>query len=141
MARSAAVLVVTAVAVAGFDLAHKGLAIAETGGSMIAHDRSPLYAIGVAVASLLWAAAITLTRSLSIAVAGGVLAGGALGNLLSLALWPALPGVPNPLRAGDVAFNVADLAVLTGLVLLLATTTIFAARNRERLRQPVRVRA
>jgi lipoprotein signal peptidase len=140
MARSAAALALTASVVAGLDLAHKGLAIADRGGSVIAHDRSLLYVVGVAVASLLWAGAIALTRSVSIAVAGGILAGGALGNLASLVLWPSVPGVPNPLVAGDVAFNTADLAVLTGLTLVLGTTGVFAARNRERLRQPVRVR-
>ena len=140
MARSGIVLVLTATLVAGVDLAHKAASITDRGAGVLAHDRSALYVVGVAVAATAWAWAIALTRSVSIALGGGVLAGGAVGNLASLALWPSLAGVPNPLVAGDVAFNVADVAVAAGLVLVLAATGMHAARNRERLREPVRFR-
>ena len=141
MARSGIVLVLTATLVAGVDLAHKATAILERGAAVPAHDRSAVYVIGIAAAATAWTWAIALTRSASIALAGGVLAGGAAGNLLSLVLWPSLAGVPNPLVAGDVAFNVADVAVAAGLVLVLAATCVYAARNRERLREPVHFRA
>jgi lipoprotein signal peptidase len=141
MARSALALALTALVVAGTDLVHTGLAIANAGGGTLAHERSLPYVVGVAAASLLWAGAIVLTRSTSIAVAGGVLAGGALGNLASLALWPSLPGVPDPLVAAGIAFSLADVAVAVGLVLVLVTTAAFAARNRARLREPVRLGA
>jgi hypothetical protein len=141
MARSALALALTALVVAGVDLVHTGLAIANADGGTIAHERSALYVAGVAAASVLWAGAIVLTRSTSIAVAGGVLAGGALGNLAALALWPSLPGVPDPLVAAGVAYSPADVAVAVGLVLVLATTAVFAARNRARLREPVRLGA
>ena len=141
MARSGIVLVLTATLVAGVDLAHKTTAILERGAAVPAHDRSATYVVGIAVAATAWAGAIVLTRSASIALGGGVLAGGAAGNLVSLALWPSLGGVPNPLVAGNVAFNVADVAVAAGLVLVLAATCVHAARNRERLREPVRFRA
>ena len=141
MARAFALLVLAASAVASVDLAHKAFAIAERGGgAVLAHDRSTLYVAGVAAASLVWAAAIVLTRSAAIALGGGVLAGGAAGNLVSLALWPSLPGVPDPLVAAGLAFNLADLAVVLGLVLVVATSGHFAARNRERLWEPVRLR-
>jgi lipoprotein signal peptidase len=119
------------------DLAHKALSISERGGAVLAHDRSALYVAGVAAASLVWAGAVALTRSSSIAFAGGVVLGGAAGNLVSIALWPGLPGVPNPIVAGGVAFNVADVAVLIGFGLLLPTILVFAVRNRERLFEPV----
>ncbi len=140
MARSGILLVLTASLVAGVDLAHKATAIVERGAAVPAHDRSAVYVIGIAAAATAWAGAIVLTRSASIALGGGVIAGGAAGNLVSLALWPSLAGVPNPLVAGNVAFNVADVAVAAGLVLVLAATCVHAARNRELLREPVRLR-
>jgi lipoprotein signal peptidase len=140
MARSAFALALTALVVAGADLLHTGLAIANAGGGTLAHERSLSYVVGVAVASLLWAGALVLTRSASIAVAGGVLVGGALANLAALALWPAVPGVPNPLAVDGVAFNAADATVVAGLGLVLVASASFAARNRDRLREPVRLR-
>jgi len=76
-------------------------------------------------------------RATSIAVVGGVVLGGAIGNLASLALWPSLAGVPDPLAAGGVAFNLADVFVASGFVVLLPTTALFALKNRERLFEPV----
>jgi lipoprotein signal peptidase len=141
MARSLALLSLAAGLVASLDLAHKAVALGDRDGVVLAHPRSAIYVLGIAVASAVWAGAILLTRSVSIALGGGVLAGGAAGNLASLALWPAVPGVPNPIVAGGLAFNLADLAVAVGLALVLCATTVFAARNRERLREPVRLRA
>jgi lipoprotein signal peptidase len=141
MARRFAVLLLAAGVVAGLDLTHKAIAVSERDGAVFAHPRSGLYVLVVAAASAAWVGAILLTGSLSIALSGGVLAGGAAGNVLSLALWPSVAGVPNPLIAGGVAFNVADLAVAAGVVLVIATTAAFAARNRERLREPVRLRS
>jgi lipoprotein signal peptidase len=65
----------------------------------------------------------------------GIAAGGALGNLVSALAWRA--GVPDPLVLRDVAFNLADLFVLAGDALLLASAAVYALRNRDRLRQPV----
>jgi lipoprotein signal peptidase len=140
MARCAALLLLVAAVVTATDLAHKASAI-SSGLSTAAHPRSALYVFGIALAATLWAGAIVLTRSTSIALAGGILAGGAAGNLFSLALWPSVDGVPNPLLAGDVAFNVADLAVAVGMVLLPAAVVVFALRNRERLNDSVRLRS
>jgi lipoprotein signal peptidase len=140
MARSGAVLAVTVALVAGADLVHKAVALADPANAVVLHPRSALYAVGVAAVSALWAAGILLTRSASIALGGGIFLGGAVGNIASLALWPGVEGIPNPLIARNVAFNLADMAVALGLVLLLATTTRFAARNRERLGEPVRLR-
>jgi lipoprotein signal peptidase len=137
--RSFVVLVAAATLVASVDLVHKAHAISERGGAVLAYDRSALYVAGIAAASLLLAGAVVLVRSTSIALAGGVLLGGAVGNLASLALWPSLPGVPDPLVAGRLAFNVADAAVALGLALLTATL-VFGTRNRARLSEPVRLR-
>ena len=129
MARMGLALVGVAAPVAALDLAHKAGTDAE-----YFHARSPAYAVLVLVLAALWAGAILATRSLSMALGGGVLAGGALGNLASLALWP---GVPNPIVVDGLAFNVADVSVAVGLVLLLPVLIAFAVRNRERLFEPV----
>jgi hypothetical protein len=138
--RSAIWLFGTALAVACVDLVHKALALAEPGQAVVLHPRPASYAIGVVTLCTVWAATILLTRSASIALAGGVFLGGAAGNVASLALWPGVDGVPNPLVAGEIAFNLADLAVALGLVLVLAASTVYAARNRARLREPIRLR-
>jgi lipoprotein signal peptidase len=123
--------------VVAVDLAYNAVAISERGGAVLAHDRSALYVAGVSAASLLWAVAIARTRSGSIALAGGIVLGGAAANLVSIALWPSLPGVPDPIVADGVAFNLADIAVAVGFALLLPATLVFAVRNRERLLEPV----
>jgi lipoprotein signal peptidase len=139
MARAAAALSLTAALVATADLTHKAIALADPGSTIVPHERSLPYALGVVAVSALWAVAILLTRSLSIAIAGGLFLGGAAGNVASLALWPSVDGVPNPLLAGDLAFNVADVAVAVGLALVLTTAALFAGRNRARLHERVRI--
>jgi hypothetical protein len=138
--RSFLLLLATATLVTAVDLTHKALEISEHGGAVLAHERSAFYAAGVTVAALVWAASVVLTRSPSIALAGGILLGGGAGNLASLALWPSVPGVPNPLVAGTLAFNLADVGVAVGLALLLCTTVVYGARNRARLSEPVCLR-
>jgi lipoprotein signal peptidase len=129
--RTFGVLFTAAAVVATFDLANKAASISEP---MVVHDRSTVYVVGGAAASLVWALLILLTRSPSIALAGGFMLGGAAGNLLSAALWP---GVPDPLVAGDLAFNLADLSIALGIALLLPATIVFAMRNRARLFEPI----
>jgi lipoprotein signal peptidase len=129
MTRSFTFLAAIAAGVAAIDLAHKAWA-----GPVFIHERSALYGAGIGLVCLAWAAAIVLLRSPAIAVAAGPLVGGAAGNGLSLALWP---GVPNPIVVDGLAFNVADVSVALGLVLLLPAMIAFAVRNRERLFEPV----
>jgi lipoprotein signal peptidase len=132
MARCALALGGTAVLLAAVDLVHKA-------GSDAAylHSRSSGYVVLVAVLAAMWTGTILLTRSFSIAVGGGVLAAGAVGNVMSLAF---SPGVPNPLMLGPIAFNLADVFVLVGFVLVAGATLVFALRNRERMSEPVRLR-
>ena len=119
MLRCASALTVTAVVLAAVDLAHK--ARAE---DALLHMRSGGYVALVLVLSGLWAAAIVVARSGVLAVSGGVVLGGAVGNVASLALWP---GVPNPLELGWLAFNLADVFVLCGFVLVALTALRLAA--------------
>jgi lipoprotein signal peptidase len=143
--RTAGLLVVLAAALAALDLAHKALALADGGRGVLADERSLAYALGAAVAALALGLALVTTRSLLLATAGGVVVGGALANVISLALWPSYDGVPNPFFAGNevrgIAFNLADVFLATGGFLLLpAATLVFAARNRERLRERISLR-
>lgn len=127
MPRCALPLAATATVLAALDLGHK----AASGGAVL-HVRSDGYVALVVVLSIAWAAAIVLARSRALAVGGGVVLGGAVGNVASLALWP---GVPNPLQIGWLAFNLADTFVLGGFVLVAATTLWLAAtRPAEQLR-------
>jgi lipoprotein signal peptidase len=131
MTRTSLALVGAAALTAALDLGHKA-------GSDAAffHTRSPGYVVFALALVAAWVAAILASGSVSMALGGGVLAGGALGNLLSLALWP---GVPNPIVLEPVAFNLADVFVLSGFVLTAVAALVFASRNRERLREPVRL--
>jgi hypothetical protein len=138
--RTICVLGGAAAVVVAIDLAHKGLAISEQGPAVLTHERSSLYVVGVVAAAVLWAGAVSLVGSSSIALAGGLVVGGAAGNVVSIALWPSLPGVPDPIVAGSYAFNVADVATALGLIMLLPATLVFAGRNLGRLREPVSLR-
>jgi lipoprotein signal peptidase len=128
--RSGSVLfALSAAAFACLDLAHKASAEATP-----AHPRSAAYVVVVLGLALMWSAAILATGSALLALAGGVVLGGALGNLASLALWP---GVPNPIELDSIAFNLADAFVLGGFAMTAAATLTFALRNPERLREPL----
>jgi hypothetical protein len=137
MKRTVGLLLGAAVVVVALDLGQKQLAISERGGGIYLHDRPLRYVIAGAALSLAWAGAIALTRSSVIAVPGGVVLGGAAGNLLSFALWPSLPGVPDPIVAGGLAFSLGDVAVGVGLVLLIPAALAFTRRNRGRLFEPI----
>ena len=137
MKRTVGLLLGAAAVVVALDLGQKQLAISERRGGIYLHDRPLRYVIAGAALTLAWAGAIALTRSSVIAVPGGVVLGGAAGNLLSFALWPSLPGVPDPIVAGGLAFSLGDVAVGVGLVLLVPATLAFTRRNRGRLFEPI----
>jgi hypothetical protein len=73
--------------------------------------------------------------SVLVAPAAGVLAAGILGNSLSAA-WNNME-VPNPLLAGGdsafIAFNLADIWAVTGILALVLTIGIWLIRNRALL--------
>jgi hypothetical protein len=137
MTRTLVLLLGAATAVAVIDLVHKQLAISEQGRAVFLHDRPTRYVVAGSALSLAWAGAVALTRSSAIALPGGVVLGGAAGNLVSFALWPSLPGVPDAIVAGPVAFSVGDVAVIGGLLMLLPAALVFALRNRARLFEPI----
>lgn len=145
MARSAVLLLVVAATVAAIDLTHKAVVIADRGEGVLYHERSAPYVVGVAVGALAWCAALVATRSLPLALAGGLLLGGAIGNAISWALWPDYEGTPNPFFLGDaelgIAFNLADVFVLAAVFLVLPVAIVaFLVRNRDRLGERVSFR-
>ena len=132
---SSGALAVTAAAVVVVDLAQTQWAIAA--GPVAAHPRSAGYALVALVLCACWAAAILLTSSRALAAAGGIVLGGALGNVAALVLWPAVDGVPDPLVAGGIAFSLGDVAIGVGLALVTVVAVRFASENRSRWREPV----
>jgi hypothetical protein len=101
------------------------------------HSRSAGWA-SLSLLLLLLVPLLALVPSRAVAVAAGVLCGGVLGNLVSARL----DGnrVPNPFLLGDyrngVAFNLADVYILAGNLLLMATLIAVTLRHRDRLISP-----
>jgi lipoprotein signal peptidase len=111
------------------DLAQKALS------PVYGHPRSTAYALLAAALLALVVALVPRVPSRAVAVAGGVAAAGAAGNLVSSLAWRG--GVPNPIVAGDVAFNLADVYALVGAAALVTGAAAFALRHPERLREPI----
>jgi len=88
-------------------------------------------------AGLLAAIVVFVPRvpSRGFAVAGGVAAAGALGNLVSAIAWR--DGVPNPIVVGELAFNLADIFALAGAAALVVGAALFALRHPDLLREPI----
>ena len=99
------------------------------------HARSVGALAVMAVLAALVLVVVPRVRSMSVAVGGGVAAGGALAMFVSGLVWHA--GVPDPLVGGDYAFNLADVALVVGDVTLLVAAVAHAWDNRHGLHQPV----
>jgi len=121
------ILLVVGGPLAGADLLVKAAMATDPLG---AHHRSHAWAV-VSVALLVVAALSTRLPSRQFALAAGVLAGGLLGNLVSAVTHGG--AVENPFVAGDVAFNLADVLVLGGLVLVAVAAMRLAVRFRHLL--------
>jgi hypothetical protein len=133
-------LLVLAAALATADLTVKRLLPTDP---WLFHQRSHAW-IELSVALLLALALLPRLPSRFVALAGGILAGGVLGNLVSARWNDGL--VPNPfVMTGDdgvVAFNLADVFVLSGILLLTAAVVRVTIRHRDVLPQStVAVRA
>ena len=99
------------------------------------HPRGPGYVAIAAALTVFLVWFVPRVPSRALAVAGGVAAAGAFGNLVSALAWRG--GVPNPIVVGEFAFNVADLCAVTGAVALVLGSVLFGLRNPALLRQPI----
>jgi lipoprotein signal peptidase len=98
------------------------------------HHRSGAW-VALCVALLVSSAFLCVVPSASVAVAGGVMSAGVLGNLVSARAdgnW-----VPNPLTVSPgrftVAFNLADVFFLLGNLMLMVALSTEVVRRRGRL--------
>jgi lipoprotein signal peptidase len=103
--------------------------------SVLSHERTlPLYAFALVLAAALLMLA-PRAGSRAVSLGAGSAAGGALATPLAALVW--WGGVPNPLTRGNVAFNVADVAMGVGVALLIAGALRHAWLHRARLHEPV----
>jgi hypothetical protein len=125
------IVVFTAVPLAALDLLLKDVLPADP---MLFHRRSTDWII---LCCVLLVVALVLARlpSRLVAVAAGLLAAGVLGNLLSARWHNGV--VPNPFVVGppnkELAFNLADVFVLAGIVLETVASLRLAIRYRHLL--------
>jgi lipoprotein signal peptidase len=122
-------LIAVALVLSAVDLGQKASA------PVYGHPRSVVYVVFAAALTVLLVQFVPRVPSRALAVAGGVAAAGAFGNLVSALAWRG--GVPNPIVVGELAFNVADLCAVTGAVALVVGCAVFALRNPALLRQPI----
>lgn len=138
MSRAAIVLAV-ALPLAGADLLWKRIA---TTPAWAYHARSPAW-LALSLGLVAGAVALSLVRSRLVVPAAGLLAGGVLGNALSAA-WNGLR-VPDPIIASShdavIAFNLADVFTLAGLLALTSALSTVLVRNRHLLPTPRKARA
>jgi lipoprotein signal peptidase len=99
------------------------------------HPRGVAYELVAAAITLLLVLIVPRVPSRALAVAGGVAAAGAFGNLVSALAWRG--GIPNPIVIGEIAFNIADICAVTGAIALVLGAALFALRHPALLRQPI----
>jgi hypothetical protein len=118
------------------DLTHKSLAHTEAGAFHLRTEHE--LAVMVAI-SLLGLLVFPRAGSRLIAAAGGLMTGGGLANVLSAGIFGR--GVPNPFVIHDqvwtIAFNLADVCVAVGFLVLLPSVLAFAVAHRADLEQPL----
>jgi hypothetical protein len=125
------VLVAAALTVVAVDLVDKAVSPTLPGAY---HARGAGAAAVMAAVVVIGAWMFPRVGSRLIAVAGGLMVGGGLSNVLSLGLWGR--GVPNPLLSDrlNIAFNLADVAIGLGLLSMLAGILVFGVQHRGELR-------
>ncbi len=122
-------LIAVALVLTVVDLAQKASA------PVYGHPRGVGYVVVAAALTAFLVLFVPRVPSRVLAIAGGVAAAGAFGNLVSALAWRG--GIPNPIVAGEVAFNVADLCAVTGAIALVLGSVLFALRHPALLRQPI----
>ena len=127
MRARAGIVLVTALALAAADLVVQAAVAADPS---FAHHRSYAW-VEVSVGLFFFALLLARPPSRLLATGAGVFAGGLLGNLVSAAMHGR--AVANPFVVGDVAFNLADVFVVAGIVVTIVATMRLAVRYRHLL--------
>jgi lipoprotein signal peptidase len=122
-------LIVVALLLTAIDLGQKASA------PVYGHPRGLGYVLVAAALTVFLVLFVPRVPSRALAVAGGVAAAGAFGNLVSALAWRG--GIPNPIVVGEFAFNVADLCAVGGAGALVVGAVVFALRHPALLRQPI----
>ena len=134
MLRRMLLLLAIAVPLAALDLAHKLVVETE---EWAYHPRGAAW-IAMSAAVALGCLALTRVPSVAVAAMAGVLAAGAGGNGVSAIVWER--GIPNPfvVDVGEavIAFNIADVVTLVGVLLLMIELSSVTIRNRDQLLPP-----
>ena len=101
------------------------------------HHRSNAW-VAISIVLLLAAVALCLVPSRAVAVAGGVMSAGVLGNLSSRARRRELGANRLTIDPGDytLAFNLADVFFLIGNLLLMSALIVVTVRHRGQLATP-----
>jgi lipoprotein signal peptidase len=99
------------------------------------HPRSVAYVVLAAVLVAALVALVPRVPSTWFAAVGGVATAGALGNGVAAVAWRG--GVPNPIVAGGIAFNIADVCTATGAIALVTGAAVLALTRRDELARPV----
>ena len=97
------------------------------------HHRSEGWFLG-SCALFVCMAALAMLPSFAVALGAALFAGGLLGNMMSASADHF--DVPNPLLVGHtdgIAFNVADICIVAGNVVLILGCSALAIRNREQI--------
>jgi lipoprotein signal peptidase len=103
--------------------------------SVLSHPRSAALSVVAGTLAAMLLVLAPRAGSAAVSLGAGVAAGGALATLLAGLLWSG--GVPNPLVRGGIAFNLADVAIGVGVVVLVAGALLLAWRERAHLGEPV----
>jgi len=126
--------VAVAVVLAAVDLAHKTAFVTPPWGY---HARSGAW-LALTAAVVVGCLLLVRVPSWAVAAAAGVLAGGAAGNAVSAV--GSGEGVPNPIvlegSRHAVAFNLADVFTLAGILLLTSLLVVVTLDHRDRLLPP-----
>jgi hypothetical protein len=129
-------LIVIAAWLGAFDLIVKVVAPTESG---FYHQRTHLELLAILIISAAAVYFVPLARSRLITVGAGFMVGGGVGNALSIVVFPL--GVPNPFAVSEsgwtIAFNLADVCVAIGFVLMTTGVWGLSIRLRQDLRRPV----
>lgn len=130
------VLIALAAGLSACDLIVKLIKPTETG---LYHKRTYFELVFILAIAAAAVYIVPFARSRLITVGAGFMVGGGFGNALSIAIFPL--GVPNPFTVSQsgwtIAFNLADIAVVTGFVLTTIGVWSIGSEHRHELLSPV----